>query len=359
MKCSIITIHHIHNFGSIFQAYALYRFLSNNGYNVEIINYQPSYYKFGRNRIKTTIANILNFKYLIKRNHKFEKFIKQYEHLSDIRFSNIEELEKYYYGSNNIFIVGGDQLWNTYHPCGKDKSYKLTFVQTDKKVAYGTSMGRVDYSDVELQQLADDIKDFYRIMLREQSTVDLLKRWTQVPISHVIDPVGLLDLSDFEKLAIAPSISGAYAVMYLADSSLLLDEAIRILSNELGLKIVHICGFRKKCYCDYLEKDIGPQEILGYIINADFVLSASFHATMFSLLFNKQFASILPCEKTNTRITDILEYVGLQNRIISSETDLYRLKESIDFSESNAILKKFTETSKEYLLSSLENLLEK
>ena len=62
MKCSIITIHHIHNFGSIFQAYALYRFLSNNGYDVEIINYQPSYYKLGRNRIKTIIANIADIK---------------------------------------------------------------------------------------------------------------------------------------------------------------------------------------------------------------------------------------------------------------------------------------------------------
>lgn len=358
MKCSIITIHHIHNFGSIFQAYALAKFLETNGYQTEIIDYRPNYYELGRNKVKTIIGRTLNLIPYSKRKKKFEMFISKYDNLSEKTFANISELEEYYRNSTNIFIAGGDQLWNDYHPCGNDEAYKLIFTESQRKIAYGTSMGRDNFSVEELKKLAGLVENFKAIMLREQSTVSMLQRYVAVPVSHVIDPIGLLSVEEFMSIAVKPNIKEPYAVMYLVDSGEVLNQAIEILSQKMKLKIVHICGFKKKCYCDYFVKDAGPEEILGYILYADFILSASFHATMFSLLFNKQFVTFLPGKQTNARINDLLHYVALEDRIVHSTEDLIQIKNEIDYNDVNQEIKKFSETSRELLLNTLSEISE-
>lgn len=356
MKCSIITIHHIHNFGSIFQAYSLARFLNQEGYETEIIDYRPQYYNLGKNRIKTLVGRGLNCVSYLKRKKKFENFIAKHDDVSKKTFYSIDQLEEYYRNSDNVFIAGGDQLWNDYHPCGRDNAYKLVFTNSLHKISYGTSMGRDNFSDEELAKLSELVKDFDRIMLRERSTVNMLQKFTHVPVEHVIDPVGLLDIKEYCDIAVKPDISEPYAVMYLADSGELLDRAVKILSENMGLKIVHICGFKKKCYCDYFVKDAGPEEILGYILNADFVLSASFHATMFSILFNKKFATLLPGAQTNARIEDILDFVGLNERIIHSFDDLEKLNEAIGFDNVNKKINEFRENSIDALLNTLKTI---
>lgn len=192
-------------------------------------------------------------------------------------------------------------------------------------------MGRDNFTETELKEIAEIVDSFNAIMLREQSTVAMLQPYVKTSVEHVIDPVGLIDLKEYESIAVKPKIDEPYAVMYLADSSELLDRAIEKLSKELNMKIVHICGFKKKCYCDYFVKDAGPEEILGYILNADFIISASFHATLFSLLFQKQFVTLLPGERTNARIKDVLSYVCLEDRIVHDENELFKLEEKINY----------------------------
>lgn len=358
MKCSIITIHHIHNFGSVFQAYALARFLELHGFDTEIIDYRPSYYELGRNRLKTVVGRLLNLGAYSRRKKKFEEFIAQHEVLSHKQFTSLSELEASYKNSSHVIIAGGDQLWNNYHPCGNDDAYKLVFTNSTRKLAYGTSMGRNSFSNEELKHLAALVESFRKIMLREQSTVSMLQKYTDVPINHVIDPVGLLDVKEFDSIAVKPKITEPYAVMYLADSGEVLDSAVEFLSKKLGLKIVHICGFKKKCNCDYFVKDAGPDEILGYILNANFVLSASFHATMFSVLFQKQFATLLPGSQTNARINDLLDYVGLKDRIIHSQDELRQLEKTIDYTSLEQVIQEFRESSREALLNVLSEITE-
>ena len=354
MKCSIITIHHIHNFGSVFQAYSLRRFLEDNGYEADLIDYRPTYFDKGKNKIKTLLSKILNARAYCARKKKFERFIKNYNVLSQRKLKSVEQLEEYYGNDESIFIAGGDQLWNNYHPCGNDDAYKLTFVKEGKKIAYGTSMGRDNFTDEELKEIADKVNDFNEIMLREKVTVPMLEKYASTKVSHVIDPVALLDVEEFKKIAKKPKIKEPYAVMYLADSSEVLDSAIEKLSKELGLKIVHICGFRKKCYCDKFEKALGPEEILGYILHADFVLSASFHATMFSIMFEKQFATLLPGTKTNARIEDVLKTFGLEQRIMRSVEDLNKINQTVEYEGVRKTLEEFKLSSIQKLLDALK-----
>ena len=295
-----------------------------------------------------------NAKAYFVRKKKFENFIKSNNVLSDKTFKSLEELKEYYKNEERVFIAGGDQLWNNYHPCGNDDAYKLTFVNKGKKIAYGTSMGRDNFTDEELKNIGDKVNDFSDIMLREKVTVPMLEKHVDTKVSHVIDPVALLDVEEFKKIAIKPKTTKPYAVMYLADSSEVLDGAIKILSKELGLEIVHICGFTKKCYCDKFEKDLGPEEILGYILHADFVLSASFHATMFSVMFEKQFATLLPGTKTNARIEDVLKNFGLEQRIMRSVQDLDRIKEHVEYNCVNKLVQEFRNASIDKLLDVLK-----
>ncbi|MBQ3063854.1 MAG: polysaccharide pyruvyl transferase family protein [Clostridia bacterium] len=334
------------------------QFLADNGYDTELIDYRPAYYDAGKKKLRTLVGKLLNARAYLVRKRKFESFIKTYDKLSARRFRTFADLLAYGGDADRVLIVGGDQLWNNYHLCGRDDAYKLTFAGHSKKIAYGTSMGRDNFAEEELAALAGKVQDFTTIMLRERSGVEQLNRHGITTATHVIDPVGLLDIEAFRNMAKKPDIKEPYAVMYLADSSPLLDEAIKKLSEEMGLKIVHICGFKKKCYCDVFAKDVGPEEILGYILHADFVLSASFHATMFSLMFNKPFATLLPSTKTNARIEDILSFVGLQDRILRTVADVARLTAPIDYTSVNTSIAEFRNISQEKLLDALMALQE-
>lgn len=353
MKVHIITIHHIHNFGSVFQAFCLQKYLLDLGYEVEIIDYRPPYYDSGRNKLKSYVGRLLNLKAFVNRKRKYDAFIKNNDILSKKTFSNIGQLQAEYKHSNDLFIAGGDQLWNSYHPCGKDDAYKLAFTGSTNKFAVGTSIGRNNHTEGELLALAKKVEKFKAILLREKTTVERFSKYVNVPCEHVIDPVGLLSVEYLKQMAVRPQISNQYAVMYLADSGFVLDQCIEKLLKEKKLKIIHICGFRKKCYCDVFEKDTGPQELLGYILDADFVLSASFHATMFSIIFNKQFATLLPNEQTNERIESLLTYFGLENRIIKNVEDIKQLNQIIDFGPVNAKLRLLRTESKECIEKAL------
>lgn len=353
MKIHIITIHHIHNFGSVFQAYCLQKYLLGLGHDVEIIDYRPSYYNSGRNKLKSFIGKVLNLKTYISRKRKYDDFIKNNDILSQKTYFNESQLQTEYKNSNDLFIAGGDQLWNSYHPCGKDDAYKLLFTNSPHKMAIGTSLGRNNQSADELNELSKRIELFKSVFLREKSTVDTLSKYISIPCKHVIDPVGLLNVDELKRMAVKPNDTKPYAVMYLADSGELLDQSIKSLSRDRRLKIVHICGFRKKCYCDKFEKDTGPQELLGYILYSDFVISASFHATLFSIIFNKPFATLLPNVQTNERIESLLKYFGLENRIVKNVNDIGRLNQTIDFEPVNEKLDLFRAESKEYIEKAL------
>ena len=353
MKIRIITIHCINNFGSVFQSYGLVQFLRNQGYDAELIDYRPAYYSKGRNAVKKMLGVGLNYFAYRHQHQKYEEFINTNLPKGKV-YHNIDELRELA-TEDSVFIAGGDQIWNSFHPCGKDDAYKLTFVKDGKKIAYGTSMGRKTFKREELEDLSRKIADFHSIGLREQSTVTMLQPYTDVPIYHAADPVLLLNQLDYMPfINKEPIIKEPYLVMYLADKSTLLSKTVEYVAKKKGLKVVHVCGFRKKCECDYFLKDTGPKDLLNLIYHADFVVSASFHATIFSVLFNKQFCTLLPEAGTNTRIEDALSYYELSDRIIRNESEIGHLDKLIIFNKANAIKEKLVERSKKRLNEEIE-----
>lgn len=349
MKIRIITIHSIPNFGSIFQSYGLYKYLKNLGYNdVKLIDYRPSYFKPTRT-ISSFLGYILNFTHYQKRKHKFDSFLNQNIELTK-KYNNLKELE------NNppkadIYISGGDQLWNPFHPCGRDDAYKLTFTN-GRKISYSTSMGQSNIKMEELLDLRNKINCYENVSVREECSVNDLKKVGINAISTV-DPVFLLDVDEYKKFIKPVPLKDDYLLVYLVEPSQMLNECIDFLSKKYNLKIVSCSGFSKKFKCDYFYKDLGPDEILSYILNAKIILSASFHATVFSILFKKQFFTLLPNIHTNERITNLLEKYKLEDRIITNFSGK-QLEKSIDYNKIKSISYDI-DKSKEYIKRCLDD----
>lgn len=357
-KVKIITIHCIHNFGSVFQSYALVKYLCNKGYDAEIIDYRPAYYSKGRNAFKNFMSHSINAISYAKQHKKYQDFINEELPKTNQVFKSFDDL-RFFENEDAIFIAGGDQIWNTFHPCGRDDAYKLTFAKKGFKIASGTSMGRNTFSSDELKDLAQKVADLYSIGLRESSTVAMFQPYTSVPVYHTSDPVLLLDKQDYMSfVGEKPIIKEPYVLVYLASNKQLLNESVSYIAKSLGLKVVHANGFRKKCDCDYFLKSSGPKDLLNLIYYSDFVVSASFHATLFSLLFEKQFGTLLPEAGTNTRIEDLLNYFGLSNRIIRNDAYQDTITSAIDFSLITPKLNAFSERSRNQLNEAINGSLQ-
>ncbi|MGI6686172.1 MAG: polysaccharide pyruvyl transferase family protein [Bacillota bacterium] len=351
MKISILTIHSIHNFGSVFQAYALCKYLNDQGYEAEIIDYNPIYFR--RKSLKTIIGQWLFFKQYNTRKRKFETFINENIRLSSHKYFSLDDL-KDNPPQADIYIAGGDQLWNSYHDSGRDSAFKLPFVN-GYKISYGTSMGRDNYTNTELQKLKDELQGFNRISVRESSSVKLLNSVGINNVTQVVDPVLLLSKDEYEQFIKKPQIDN-YLFVYLVQPTELLNKAVEYLAKELELKVVLYGGLSKKCKYDFFLKDLGPSEVLSYIKHADFVLSASFHATVFSIIYHKPFATLLPNKQTNDRIEDILNWSELSHRIIKSPGDLNdQLLTNIDFVSADQEVEKRISKSREWLETVINN----
>ena len=350
MKINIITIHSIPNFGSVFQSYALCEHLKKEGYtDVDLIDYTPGYYQ--SKTLRAFVGRMLNYGHYRRRTKKFREFIGKNLPLTKQRFTDSARLTPAALPAD-VYIAGGDQLWNPFHPCGEDDAYKLSWAK-GKKISYGTSLGQTAFTDSQLQALAKGIADFSAVSVRESSSVELLAR-AGISATHCADPVYLLKAEDYLPF-IKPVNQPRYMMVYLVTPSPLLNECVKRLSERFGLKVILCSGFSKKCPCDEFLKDLGPDEILSYIYHADLVLSSSFHATAFSLMFQKQFFTILPGEHTNERIVDLLNMRTLSHRIVTDQTSLDTLGDTpIDY-QSIPSYEPFISSSKEYLKKALRD----
>lgn len=348
MNVLIITIHNIHNFGSVFQTYALYKKLTDMGHSTTVLNYNPRYFRI--HSLKTYIGQTLYAKSYLTRKNKFSLFVSKAYKISKENYKSKRDLDKRT-PKADVYIAGGDQLWNPFHDCGRDDVYKLTFTN-GAKISYGTSLGKENFTDHEILDLSSKISSFRAVSVRESSSVELLAS-AGIEAIHVVDPVLLLEKRDYDRCIKKVDLP-PFLFVYLVTPSPLLEKTMNYISSNLGLKIVMCAGLSQKGNCDYLVRDAGPEEILSYIACSKFVLSASFHATLFSILYHKKFVSILPHEQTNERIVDFLSWTGLSTRIISNSDELQDdLFDDIDFSFADSAIESKRIDSIDFLTSNL------
>lgn len=354
MKTMTITLHDTDNCGSSLQAFALQTFLLENGVDNEIIDYVPNYVKNNGSALKSFIKHIIYFKYIQNRNKKFKEFKKRFLKITKKKYKNIMELNNSKLDCDCL-ITGSDQLWNSSYMCGRDSVFYLDFDTNARKIAYAVSVGKSKIGQDNLNIIKTNVNNFDWISVREGTTVSQLKQlFPDTNIDYVCDPVLLNESDAYNDIKSKRIIEDEYILVYMAQipDTEKINNIINKIRKKYNDKIVLIGSYRNRCDSDIHIRDVAPGDFLSLIYNAKYIVSNSFHATMFSLIYEKDFLSILP-EKNGTRIKEILDKVGLSKNYIDFSSKEYNIPEIKRYEEIRKKLNEFRNFSRKKLLENV------
>lgn len=335
MKIKTITCHDVYNVGASLQAYALQTYLTELGHDVEIIDYKPEYL---RGHFKLWGINNPRFDRFIlrdlyclaklpkrlknrfgKRKREFDHFTRTYLTVTKHTYHSNDELKENPPDAD-VFFAGSDQIWNTFFNNGKDPAFYLEFVPKGKvKASYAASFATEDVQTDYKEKIAQWLNNMDYISVRELSGVSILKKLGINNGKQVLDPVFLLNRKVWERLAHNwknPEKS-PYILVYDFDNNNEIKQFVQNFSRKYGWKVISM--LESSYYQNDYSKE-GPIAFLSLIQNARVVVSNSFHATAFSIIFEKEFWVFNRKEKINTRMRDLLTLVGLEHRLNTKET---------------------------------------
>ena len=377
MKIGILTQPLKTNYGGLIQAFALKTTLEKLNHEVIIINRVG----FLRRNQRIIIKILSNIKKYIFRTFGMDnkvpkelqniiesncaKFIQKYiKHVS----ADIESLDALYDYVNKMhfdgYVVGSDQIWRpNYSPC--IENYYIDFCNDEKvkKIAYAASFGgnAWEYTAKETAVCSALAKKFNAISVREDSGVELCNKYLGVKAKHVLDPTMLLEKEEYEQIVNEENVpqSNGTLFYYFLDDNPTKQELIKYVEKECN-KTSYNCMPAKKVENkknilnveDYIFPS--PTKWLKSFMDAEMVVTDSFHGTVFSIIFNKPFWVIYNAHRGNTRFDSLLKLFGLTERIIDI-TDYSNIdfNKSIDWDNVNAIRQKNKQEALEFIKNNL------
>lgn len=350
MKVDIITRHAVANYGSILQTYATQKVLSKEGIENQVINYIREDER-GKNIAKTMLkrnekwnSNIIRrMIYKIFQTHSytksfniFSKFRREILNETSITYNSLEDL-KNDKPIADLYMTGSDQVWGKIGDDEYDRSYFLDFLEKgDRCISYASSFGKNEISKDLEDNLNNLLEKYETIFVREENAKKILEE-KNINSEVTLDPTLLLTSDDWDKFISDENI-GKYndmiVVYQLHNNNEILKIALE-LSRKIKKKILVISANAQKKIGKYKYLYLPKPSLFLYCIkHASYVITDSFHATVFSIIFNKKFSVILP-SGTSTRITGLLEKYNLKSRIYSN---IDNIENSIDYNEINSKL---------------------
>lgn len=356
MKICTITCHDVYNVGASLQAYALQAYLKSLGHDVKIIDYKPDYLskhyrldivgnpKYDKPFLKQAylLAKLLGRLHMLPRKKAFDRFTAKYLDLTK-RYTSNEEL-KNEPPEADVYFAGSDQIWNPLFPNGKDPAFYLDFVRQGVRASYAASFAADEFPQ-ELRKVTSQYLDrFDHIAVREKSGLSVLKTLGISNATTVLDPVFLLDRSRWKALAEKPAVGNVpYLLVYDFDNSTSVRKLAERIAAENGWTIYSIFDlpYAERCF-----SLCGPEIFLGLIQEASFVLSNSFHATAFSVIFRREFAVVERTEKINTRMRDLTSLLGLSDHMV---TETAKVSFNTDWAQVERRLEEEIDHAKAYI----------
>ena len=283
----------------------------------------------------------------VKHMHKkFAKYRNMYLKQTDKEYNSIEKL-KNNLPSADVYCTGSDQVWAKIGGANYDEAYFLDFVPAEKRcISYAASLGKSKIDEELEKRLPELLKKYETILVRENTAEEIIKKNGFNNVKQVLDPTLLLNEEEWSKLAEKTKLDGKeYILVYQLHHNKQMEDYLKKLKKHTKLPVYRIhpsfyYGFKPGKFI-YLPT---PGEYISYIKNAKYIVTDSFHGTVFSLIFNKNFVDILPGE-TSTRIESILKLVKQEKRIIKDFSNFDWLNNSIQYGEINKILKEEREKS--------------
>lgn len=342
MKICIITLLHNNiNYGGQLQAYALQKYIQTLGYVCDqiLIENDPilhvgkyednkTLYELYTEKVKHKLGKLL-FKNQFKiRKNAVLSFTKKYITTSQkIRnVDNITEIINLY----DVFICGSDQIWNPMWLTKKMLNvYTLGFVEKKFNcISYSASFGLNNILEEDLEFICERIKNFRAISVRETIGKEILNKKINSEISVVVDPVLLLDQDFWDGLLEKPKVKEKYLFCYFLGEGKLSRKIANIIAKKYNWKIISLPHFPSNIkisdifFGNAQFYDITAIDFLNLIRNAEMILTDSFHATAFSIIFEKKFWVFRRSKKDtiSSRITNILALTSLGDRYVHNDT---------------------------------------
>ena len=366
MRIKTITCHDVYNHGASLQAYALQRYLTEQGHDVAIIDYKPWYlsnhYNFRAiNNPKYDHFLVRSLYHLAKlpgrllslnRKNAFDQFRIERLRLTPKRYADNDEL-KADCPEADVYIAGSDQIWNTLFENGKDPAFYLDFVSDGKKkISYAASFATEKIMEGYEDFVKEKIENLDYISVREQQGVELLHGLGIKNTVQVCDPVFLLSQQQWDDIAVM-TYSEKYLLVYDTERSEMLEDISTALAKQLNLKTYSAGSFPLR-YANRNFHQSGPVEFVSLIKNAEYVISNSFHGTAFSVIYQKNMCVVNRSEAINSRMLSLLESLGIADRLVGADVIIDEIIKPILYKPVQAKLNEIVEHSKKFLYQSIE-----
>lgn len=333
------------NFGTLLQDYATVTKIQELGYQCEVIRYKKHLSFFEKTKMLFHLIRIgdfsgqlrsLNKKWHVLNNKQYaeerekrikasKRFGKKYLEPLFVEYDGYENLCK---GSRNydLVLVGSDQIWSLISLYGN--YYNLMFVDDNvPKVSYASSFGVSKIPDFQKEATKHYLDRFSMIGVREQSGKDIVDTLSKNKATVVADPTMLLTAEEWEAFIDNSPIKmdNPYIFCYFLGTNIEARKAVNKLKEKTGLKIVAIKHGDEyfaydENFGDMALNDVDAKDFVSLIKNANYICTDSFHCSVFSILFHKQFMTFYRYNSNNkasrnTRIDNLLSTFGLESRI--------------------------------------------
>lgn len=376
MKVYTQTWYRGNNYGSVLQAYALPEVIRSLGYECEVLAYAPTKLEQWRLKIlyhgvRATIEYKINeraMKHAKNGDHEvidnlqvFDEFRKNYMHIT-VPCSDAASIYRIC-SEKAIFICGSDQIWNPYN---FNPAYFLNFVKDSKrKIAYAPSFGVEVLPNYSKKAIAKEVSTFAAVSVREKRGAELIKDLTGKEVKVAVDPTMLLSVDSWSSLLAERKVEKPYLFCYFLSRNDAYFEAAKEIAQmyNLELKVLPMVAadFAKE---ETIKEPIGPREWLGLVKNASFVLTDSFHCTLFAIRFHRQFYVLQRFADgdkrgQNSRIKTLLNMTELNDRLLVPNTPVkYGMVTQQKYNIADEKMKGEIDASLQWLRESLHNAAE-
>ncbi|WP_412498678.1 polysaccharide pyruvyl transferase family protein [Shewanella indica] len=351
-KIGILTQPLHNNYGGLLQAFALQSYLKACGHEVITIDFQFPKPSFSL-KVRGVLSNLYR-KYVLKEDVKYifplseqeankvsantRRFRSNYIDVTEMidKVSEFHKMDKYEF---DAYIVGSDQVWRPIYSPGLEAFY-LSFLGDDtttRRISYAASFGTdncSEYTDSQIEEFAKLTHKFHALSVREDSGVKLCKDHFGVVAKHVIDPTMLLNKEDYELVinnSKVPKSPGSL-MTYVLDRSEEKLQVIEMVADELSLKPFSVLPGSDNIYPPV------EQWLRGFV-DAEYVVTDSFHGVVFSIIFNKPFIAVGNANRGLARFESLLNMFSLKDRLVTGVDDLTKelINRPIDFEVINQI----------------------
>lgn len=388
-KVGIVSCYFQHNYGSMLQALATQMALDKLGYENETIDIsgfngeikKAKMLYFAKASLTSDIllsklgmaTNILRRKLskgvykenTIIRNKKFDDFYKEHFRLSE-KYNSKADLSNKCKEKYSAVLVGSDQLWLPGNIAGD--YYTLNFVPKEvNTIAYSTSFGQSALPNDSAKKATVFLKKIRHIGVREESGQKLVKELAERSVPVVCDPTLLFTGDEWMSIQKEEAkIIEPYVLCYFLGNNPPHREFAKRLKEKTGCKIValtHLDEYVKsdEGYADYTPYDVDPADFLNLIRNAQYVCTDSFHCSLFSMLYKKEFFTFKRYARktkssTNSRLDTLFNLAGVKGRVLNGDEDVQKcLDMNIDYEKVHKNLQKIREESYQYLITALKD----